>query len=843
MLKTACALALAAAVWPAVADATPATHIAANGLSATIRRTAHGIPHIEAKSYAGMTFGYGYAFAQDDICPIAEAYVTVRGERSQFFGPDGTYEQRGNGFTANNLNSDFFFKQIIDSHKIESLIAQPPPLGPVPEVKEGVRGYVAGYNRYLQDVGGTDGVPDKSCRGKPWVRPITEADAYGRFYQLVLLASQDVAIDGIGSAQPPTPALPLPGGVSPLDTAKTARELNQRLPLHNIGSNAVAVGRGGTRDHKHGLLLGNPHFPWLGTERFYQSQLTIPGKVNVQGASLFGVPLILIGHTSTMAWSHTVSTAFRFTPYQLTLVPGSPTTYLYDGQPQQMTSRTMTVQVLQPDGSLKPESRTLYSTRYGPMFNDLVGVPLPWTPTTAFAMRDVNADNFQIFNHFFETDKAKSAQEELDILKRYEGIPWVNTIVADKAGNALYADIGAIPHVTDEQAQQCDTALGTATFSLLGLPVLDGSRSACEWGSDPDSVRPGQFGPSNLPALFRDDYVTNSNDSYWLSNPKHPLEGFARIIGDERTARTLRTRIGLLMTQARVDGSDGLGPAGFTRQDMQNMVFSDRQYGGELTRDDLVAMCRGFSGGMAPTSSGPPVAVGRACDVLAAWDLHENVDSRGALLFRRFWERALAAASGPWKVPFDASDPVHTPNTLDTGNPQVQSALGDALKDLEGANIPIDAPLGDSQVAVRNGVRIPIHGGPGDPDGEFNAINVDFEAGKGLKENEHGSSYVQVVTWKTGSACPDARTILTYSQSVNPDSPFYSDQTKLFSQKKWVKDLFCRKAVLAGTKTTTTVATGKKTRTVRGNGLKPAKKKPKHHRRRGRRHATPRYAG
>jgi acyl-homoserine-lactone acylase len=144
---------------------------------------------------------------------------------------------------------------------------------------------------------------------------------------------------------------------------------------------------------------------------------------------------------------------------------------------------------------------------------------------------------------------------------------------------------------------------------------------------------------------------------------------------------------------------------------------------------------------------------------------------------------------------------------------------------------------------VRNGVRIPIHGGPGDPDGEFNAINVDFEAGKGLKENEHGSSYVQVVTWKTGSACPDARTILTYSQSVNPDSPFYSDQTKLFSQKKWVKDLFCRKAVLAGTKTTTTVATGRKTRTVRGNGLKPAKKKPKHHRRRGRRHATPRYAG
>src|SRR3954452_16068704 len=393
-------MALLLALVPSVAEA--------GQLKAKIRRTAHGIPHIEAKTYTGAGFGYGYAFARDNICPIADAYVTVRAERSRFFGPDAGYAQRGNGFGANNLNSDFFYKRIIDSKTIEGLLAKKPPLGPLPAVKQAVRGYVAGYNRYLKDVGGTNGVADKTCRGKPWVRPISVADAYRRFYQLVLLASQSVAIDGIGSAAPPTPGLPLPGA---LDTATTARELAQRLPLDAIGSNAVAVGKAGTRDRKHGLLLGNPHFPWLGTERFYQAHIRVPGKMNVQGASLFGVPIILIGHTSTMAWSHTVSTAFRFTPYQLTLVPGSPTTYLYDGQPQEMTHRDMTVQVRQPDGSLKPQTRTLYSTRYGPMLTSLVGVPLPWTPTTAFAMRDANADNFRIFNHFFATDRAKTARQ------------------------------------------------------------------------------------------------------------------------------------------------------------------------------------------------------------------------------------------------------------------------------------------------------------------------------------------------------------------------------------------------------------------------------------------------
>jgi acyl-homoserine-lactone acylase len=766
----------------------PAT---ANAASAVVRRTAHGIPHIQARDYRGIGFGYGYAFAQDNICPIADAYVTVRGERSRFFGPTAGYEMRGNGFKANNLNSDFFWKQIQDAKIVERLRAQKPPKGPRPELKRGVKGYVAGYNRYLREVGGTNGVKDPTCKGKPWVRPITVKDAYLRFYQLVLLASQDVAIDGIASAQPPGPSLPIP---SPLSPDATARGLAESFPLDGPGSNAVAVGRKATRDRKHGLLLGNPHFPWQGTERFYQAHLTIPGKVDVQGASLFGVPLVLIGHTRTMAWSHTVSTAYRFTPYQLTLVPGAPTTYLYDGKPTKMSSRKVTVQVRQSDGSLKPQARTLYSTRFGPVLNELAGVPLPWTPAVAFAMRDANADNFRIFNHFFDVDRAKTTPAVLKILRKYEGIPWVNTIVADRRGRALYADIGSIPHVTDQKAADCNTAVGKATFELLGLPVLDGSRKACEWGSDPDAIQPGLFGPGRLPHLFRSDYVTNSNDSYWLSNPKHPLTGFSRIIGDEETARSLRTRIGLIMTAANAK-------RGFTRKLMQRMVFKNRQYAGELTRKELVAMCN-------------EMALGDPCVALAKWDLRENNGSRGALLFRRFWAHAQDATPSPWKVPFDPAHPVRTPNTLDTSNPQVRQALNQAVGDLNAAHIPFAAPLGQFQFTLRNGKKIPIHGGPGTY-GDFNAINVGWTAGKGPSKIDHGSSYVQVVTWSK-RRCPNARTILTYSQSTNRRSRFSRDQTRMYSGKRWVADRFCAASVRRHTLSKTLLRGGKKTRVLRG---------------------------
>src|SRR5207253_2509464 len=69
-----------------------------------------------------------------------------------------------------------------------------------------VKGYVEGYDLYLKRTG-VKHLP-ASCRGKPWVTPIKVIDAYRRFYQLGLLASQSVAIDGIGGASPPTPPVP-----------------------------------------------------------------------------------------------------------------------------------------------------------------------------------------------------------------------------------------------------------------------------------------------------------------------------------------------------------------------------------------------------------------------------------------------------------------------------------------------------------------------------------------------------------------------------------------------------------------------------------------------------------
>jgi acyl-homoserine-lactone acylase len=765
----------------------------AGGLHATIRRTTHGIPHIVASDFAGLGYGYGYAFAQDNICVLADTYVTVNGQRSRYFGPDASYTVGGNGSVNNNLNSDFFYQRIIDNGTIEHLLSLAPPRGPRPEIKEGVRGFVAGYNRWLQDTG-VDNISDPACRGKPWVRPITEMDAYRRFYQLGLIASQGVAIDGIGAAQPPTGPVTPP---SPAAQTQMIGDLKQKLPMGGIGSNAIGLGKDAT-DNGRGMMLGNPHFPWDGSERFYEAQLTIPGVVNAEGGSLFGVPLVLIGHTDNLAWSHTVSTAYRFTPFEETLVPGSPTTYLYDGQPRQMKAEEVTVTVKNADGSLEQRTRTLYSTHHGPIFNSLLGLDLfPWTPAKAFSIGDANATNFRYLNHFLEVNMAQSVDELSDILHRNQGIPWVNTLAADSSGKTLYADISVTPNVPDSKAQVCNTQVGAATFAALGLPVLDGSRSSCEWDNDADAVEPGIFGPSHMPSLFRDDYVENSNDSYWLSNPNHPLEGFARIIGDERTERALRTRSGLVMIEQRLAGTDGRPGNRFTRQQLQDTVFMNRQYAGELWRDELASFCEANP---TMTGSNGPVDVSAACPVLRNWDLHDNLDSNGAILFRRFASRALGAVPvagtpGLYTTQFDANDPVHTPNGLNIGNPVVEQSFADAVTDLRNAGIPLDAPLRGYQYERRGSEQIPIHGGPGTV-GVFNAINVGWSPPGGYTNVPHGSSYVYVAQFTGDDSCPvDTRSILTYSLSTNPNSPYFADQTHMFSNKEWVDERYCENEI------------------------------------------------
>ena len=57
---------------------------------------------------------------------------------------------------------------------------------------------------------------------------------------------------------------------------------------------------------------------------------------------------------------------------------------------------------------------------------------------------------------------------------------------------------------------------------------------------------------------------------------------------------------------------------------------------------------------------------------------------------------------------------------------------------------------------------------------------------------------------------PRGEAILTYSQSENPRSPHYADQTRLFSQKKWLPMRFTERSIRRDRDYKRTVVTGKR---------------------------------
>jgi acyl-homoserine-lactone acylase len=172
------------------------------GYQATIVRTAYGIPHITAGSFGSLGFGYGFALASDGLCTMAEGYVTVQAQRSRYFGADGTYAPIP-GDTLSNLGSDVFWQSVTDRRVIPRLLAVRHGPGAIaPQVRQLIAGYVAGYNRYLASVGGAAGVPDPTCRGQAWVKPITTLDAYLLIYEAADLEGQVYDADAIAAAQP-----------------------------------------------------------------------------------------------------------------------------------------------------------------------------------------------------------------------------------------------------------------------------------------------------------------------------------------------------------------------------------------------------------------------------------------------------------------------------------------------------------------------------------------------------------------------------------------------------------------------------------------------------------------
>jgi acyl-homoserine-lactone acylase len=755
--------------------------------------TEYGIPHITAPDFSGAGYGSGYAFASLNFCGLMREVVEANGQTARYFDDGGDTEE------------DFLYTWLNTDERIQRTFVD----GQSEDIRDLTEGYVAGVNRYLSETG-VDNLSEgeEGCRDEAWVRPITVLDLGKLLYRLVLRGSADV-LNGVTIDAAPTMSVAAesrpdqlePQFISELtalaDLGPTAIADRLGFPTaEEMGSNGYGIGADASQS-EYGLLLSNTHFPWQGGLRWNMYHVTIADIYDVFGVGLVGIPMPVMGVNKDLAWTHTVAESRRFTFYELTLNPANPLQYQYDGEMRDIEAHPVSIERQLEDGTVETLEHTFYTSHYGPIvdlaeFSSLLA-GWPNVLGTVMTYRDANNDNlrgFEMWKGMGQSTNMADFTEATSIL----GNPWTNTMAADRHGDALYGDISVMPHVTQQLMDSCVRGFLAPIITDLGVITLDGSDSACEWGSDEDAPVEGIFGYDSLPTFPTRDYGANSNNSYWVPNAVERLEGFPPIMGGERIEIDFRARQTMIQAEERKAGTDGRGDPGFNIDNLRDLMFENRSLLAENVMDDVIGLCQAVTDW--PTYSDNPAAAAEACDILAGWDRRYNLDSVGSHIFFEIWYNVYRV-DNIFAVPFDPEDPLHTPRDLNVTDENLVevflAGMGGAVDELVGDNIPLNVPWGEVQFTERNGVRIGLHGGAVFM---FNAIGGDRVPDEGYSKGFAGASFIMATTWDE-TDCPNAYGLLTYSQSTDPASPHFDDSTMLYSQKGWIDLPFCEADITA----------------------------------------------
>ncbi len=804
------------------------------GYSAEIRYTSYGVPHIKADSYGDLGYGIGYAHAEENLCTLSEQLMKLKGEKSMHLGPGA-----GNA----NLISDLGYKALGLPEQAKDLYSKT-----TAKAQQIMSGYSAGFNRSLSERATAEDYPSP-CRGAEWVEPITEFDLLAYQLDISLLASGRTMAPAIAAANPPQQVaatevkainntIAKQGGKS-LAPVKLDLDLNVELDANQvftsegIGSNGWGIGSERS-ESGNPLLLGNPHFPWDGELRFYENHLTIPGELDVTGVTFIGLPGVLVGFNQDIGWTHTVSQAKHLTMYQLQLDPANPLRYSYDGEYRDMTSKQIEVQVRQADGSLVAVPKTVYSSHYGPIVDlSSISPSLGWNTSSAITYRDANDQNYTVLDQWLAINAASSSDEVIAAFGQFQGNPWANTVMIDK-DDATYVDASNTPKLSTVAESYVRQAVLSPQLAPMwqkgaGSVLIPGNSSLFEWSD----VNNGLTIVSNAPQQNRDDYVFNANSSHWLTNLDAPLTNFSIMYGPENTERSTRTRYNAQM----ISDLSGNGLAGadnkFSLTELQSVLTHNQSLYSTDFRDELVSHCQAVTNF---DLNGDIIDLSPACTVLANWDGHYNSESIGAHIMREFLQQYrvsdhTALSADLFSTGFNVLNPATTPTGLNTTG--AAEALAIAVKRLTDLGVDLNSTFGELQYVIKNDQRISVDGGYSF-EGMFNMMETkipsrstsdfanlptgaaiagttltsmteaDAQEDSSAYRINYGSSFV--LSLEMTPEGPNAEAFLSFSQSHDPESDNFADQTQLFSDQTWRPVLFNEADIKADLKRTVNIS-------------------------------------
>lgn len=483
---------------------------------AEVIRDRWGIPHIYAESNEDLFFAQGYVHAQDRLWQMEFQRRLGSGQLAELVGARALYADR--------------FTRILGFRRA----AEAGAAALDEETHALAEAYVAGINAFL-DSGHPLPVEFRLLRRRPepwsvvdllvwggvlawglsgnWEAELMRATLVERYgpegalhfevfpapdYRTILPSARSAEAEG-------------PGEAEKLLAAYRAARLYLQPAGPGLGSNNWVLSAARTTTGAP-LLANDPHLPPLLPAIWYINHLS-GGDFQVAGASLPGLPGVIIGHNAHIAWG--VTNAFTDVQdlYIEQFHPDDPTRYLYQGH---WENAQVIEEVIRVRGRRRPHVERVRLTRHGPVISDLItrrpgsadGQPGP----SEFALRWVGHDPNQTLHAIFALNRAQDWESFRAALRHWHA-PGQNFVYADTAGNIGYVLASRVP-------------LRAQGDGLLPVPGWDGEH---EWtGFIPFDELPQAFNPA-------EGYIVTANNR--IAGPDYPYTLTTEWLADWRAAR------------------------------------------------------------------------------------------------------------------------------------------------------------------------------------------------------------------------------------------------------------------------------------------------------------------
>lgn len=524
-----------------------------------------------------------------------------------------------------------------------------------------------------------------------------------------------------------------------------------------VGSNAWAIGPQKTRSNN-AMLFANPHQPWFGVGQWYEAHIRTEDGFNFSGASFFGSPVPSIGHNEHLGYTATVNEPDNADAFIVTFDdPSDPLAYRYGNGHRQATEWKDEISV-KTDQGLQTHEFTFRKTHHGPIV-DQVG------EHEFHAVKIARLYHAGVMRQYLEMARAKNL-DEWKAAMALGRIPMFNFVYGDRDGNIFYAYNGAIPK---------------REMGIDWTRPVDGSKVRFDW----QIVHPFHELPQALNPPS--GYLQNCNSSpFTVTDVGSPaILDYPDYMAEDRHVDPRRAKMSrhLLRNLENV-----------TFEQWERLAFDTTLY---WAMTELPKLKREFDA-LTKKDSRLKKEVGPYLDFLLDWDFRATQESTQTALCVEWYTRLYGRVYPAEKLMSRyIKDPVRKFRAL--------KKAAEALKNLHGR---YDVPWGEVSRIQRIPYRTdlftipfddqlesyPLDGVPGPLGVAFTIYYTGSSKNRRKKYGIVGNSFMAV--YEFGERI-EAKTLLQFGQSGDPDSPHYFDQAKLLSERKFKRAWFYPKEVAA----------------------------------------------